>query len=126
VLLPRAREDRRLEFAGFEDPSLLVAGAFGALEPPDNEPGVALLAEDLVLLPGVAFDRRGRRLGRGGGWYDRSLPPLVRRLFGLAYSFQIVEEVPVTALDQCVAGIFTEAGFHCCMPSPREPVGDSS
>lgn len=126
VLLPRARGDRRLEFASVEDPSLLVVGAFGALEPPVERPGVALLDDDLVLLPGVAFDRSGRRLGRGGGWYDRSLPPRMHGLFGLAYRFQIVEEVPVTPLDRCVAGVFTEVGFHRCGSHSREAFGDSS
>jgi len=111
VLLPRAGRERRLEFARVVDPSLLVPGPFGALEPPLTVPAEALLAADLVLLPGVAFDGTGRRLGRGGGWYDRSLPCGLDALFGVAFYFQVVAAVPVTSLDRRVGGVFTERGL---------------
>jgi 5-formyltetrahydrofolate cyclo-ligase len=64
---------------------------------------------DLVLVPGVAFDAEGRRLGYGGGFYDRLLPlmrPDVARVAG-AYEEQIVDRVPTAAHDQRVPCIVT-------------------
>ena len=57
---------------------------------------------DLILVPGVAFDKRGNRLGRGGGYYDRfikSQPPTTT-LVGVAYDFQLVDKVPANRRDQ--------------------------
>jgi len=114
LLLPRSCGGERLEFAPVSDPARLVRGAFGALEPPPEEPAAALHPDDLVLVPGVAFDRFGARLGRGGGWYDRSLPAEVRDLYGLAFAFQVVDRVPEAPWDRRVRGIFTEHGFQLC------------
>ncbi len=114
LLLPRAADSERLEFAAVSERSLLAPGVFGVLEPPPEAPATPLREDDLVLLPGVAFDRWGARLGRGGGWYDRSLPPGVRDLFGLAFEAQLLERVPVTATDRRVRGVFTERGLRCC------------
>jgi 5-formyltetrahydrofolate cyclo-ligase len=116
VLLPRASSGGDLEFAACVDPSTLVRGRFGALEPGAGEPSQRLAPDDLILVPGVAFDERGGRLGRGGGWYDRSLPGDVQTLFGIAFHFQLVGLVPVTAHDRRVAGVFTERGLHRCDP----------
>ena len=81
---------------------LAPQGAFGIPEPVDDEP----IADDdsaLVLVPGLAFDARGHRLGYGGGFYDRWLAahpghPTV----ALCYGFQMVEELPVEAHDRAV------------------------
>jgi len=128
ILLPRAGPAGRLEFAAITELSAPVEGPFGALEPPSDELAVILDAEDLVLLPGVAFDRFGRRLGRGGGWYDRSLPPDVHDLFGIAFEFQLVDRVPATALDRRVRGVFSERGLRLCdrLEDAREPSVDPS
>lgn len=67
---------------------------------------------DIVVVPGVAFDRRGNRLGRGFGYYDRflgSLPEGVPRV-GLAWARQLVPEVPVDAWDIPVHALVTEEG----------------
>ena len=57
---------------------------------------------DLILVPGVAFDKRGNRLGRGGGYYDRfiKLQPPTTTLVGVAYDFQLVDKVPANRRDQ--------------------------
>lgn len=128
VLLPRATDENRLVFVVVHDLPLLAPGAFGALEPPAAAPATRLEPDDLVLVPGVAFDLWGGRLGRGGGWYDRSLPPGVDELFGIAFELQLVDRVPTTATDRRMRGVFTERGFHDCelQAGPREALGDPS
>ena len=111
LLLPRAASAGRLEFASVREPEALVAGSFGTLEPMPSCAAARLRPDDLVLIPGVAFDRAGRRLGRGGGWYDRSLSADLPSVFGVGFAFQLVEAVPATARDRRVAGIYTEAGL---------------
>jgi 5-formyltetrahydrofolate cyclo-ligase len=88
-------------------------GAYGIPEPP-RPPGVAprTVGFDLVLVPGVAFDRSGHRLGHGLGYYDRflrRLPESVPRV-GLAYSDQVVPEVPVDEWDVSLHALVTEEG----------------
>ena len=68
---------------------------------------------DLAIVPGVAFDRHGRRLGRGAGWYDRLLSqPALRNgiAIGVAFEAQIVRQVPVAGHDRPVDMIATERG----------------
>ena len=67
---------------------------------------------DLVVVPGVAFDRRGCRIGFGGGMYDRFFDanPLPYRL-ALAFAFQVVDHIPAAAHDLPVHGILTEKGL---------------
>jgi len=62
---------------------------------------------DLVLVPGVAFDRGGNRLGRGAGYYDRFLKKLPRKtaLLGLAFDFQVLESVPTLSHDTRLTGL---------------------
>ena len=76
----------------------LVTHSFGVVEPDPRCAEVALSDCDLVVLPGVAFDAKGGRLGRGGGYYDRALSQLDTclkkpRFLGLAYDFQLVDSV---------------------------------
>lgn len=65
---------------------------------------------DLAVVPGVAFDRRGRRLGRGGGHFDRFLEKLPAEIprIGLAFRFQVVEEIPWEVHDQPVNRVITD------------------
>lgn len=114
-LLPRIADDGQLAFAAVAAWAELRAGAFGVLAPPDSAPTVSLDGADLMLVPGVAFDRRGGRLGRGGGHYDRSFPtsggPDVR-LCGVAYELQIAESIPCASHDRAMDAIVTEHGFR--------------
>lgn len=75
-------------------------------------PEIPAEALDLILTPGAAFDRLGYRLGYGGGFYDRLL--LRRRpgvpAFGLAFSEQLVDDLPAEAHDQKLDGIVTDSG----------------
>jgi 5-formyltetrahydrofolate cyclo-ligase len=114
-LLPRICEDRRLEFAECGRWEDLRPGRYRVLEPPADAAVLALCDVDLVVVPGLAFDRRGGRLGRGGGYYDRALAEARGRsggggpfVVGLTSSNQLVEEVPREAFDQLVDVVVTE------------------
>ena len=67
---------------------------------------------DLVLIPAVACDREGNRLGMGAGYYDRYLSrvPVERRIAAL-WDFQVVESIPSESFDERIAGIVTDKGF---------------
>jgi 5-formyltetrahydrofolate cyclo-ligase len=88
-------------------------GRWGIREPDASVcPEVDPLEVDLILLPGVAFDRRGGRLGYGAGFYDRLLPRLRPDCLRVAaaFSVQVVPAVPIEPHDQRVERLFTETG----------------
>lgn len=88
----------------------LEAGAFGIATVKENlREFVDAEKIDCVIVPGLAFDVSGRRLGLGGGYYDKFLPRAVNaKKIALAYDFQIVEEIPVEPHDSPVDMIVTE------------------
>jgi len=77
----------------------LIVGRFGIREPLPSCPEVPLNRLDLILVPGVAFDARGGRLGRGQGYYDRLLADVRGTKCGVAFEEQIVDAVPVGSRD---------------------------
>ncbi len=77
----------------------LARGKFGIREPASHCETVALNRLDLILVPGIAFDLHGRRLGRGKGFYDRLLADTHGQTCGVGYDQQIVPAVPVGPLD---------------------------
>ncbi len=85
----------------------LESGRFGIREPKANCPKLALNELDLVLVPGVAFDLQGRRLGRGKGYYDRLLATMRGVTCGIAFDQQILSEIPVEPHDLIVNCILT-------------------
>ena len=95
VLLPVCKDDE-LELHLYEGEDSLTPGAFGIMEPT----GPLFPVEEyhkiqVALIPGMAFDRVGHRLGRGKGYYDRLLPRLTTaRLQGICFPFQLLDEVP--------------------------------
>jgi 5-formyltetrahydrofolate cyclo-ligase len=97
-----------LEFAPVRDASELQRGHQGILEP--ASPSIDLTEIDAMMVPGLAFDRQGMRLGRGGGHYDRTLSRLERRVLriGFCFDFQLMEQIPHGPLDQAVNVIVTE------------------
>ena len=104
-----------LEFVAWCEGQTFVQGSFGILEPADGEV-VAFAAHDAVLVPLTAFDGRCRRLGQGGGFYDRalaSLPPGGPRpaAIGVAYAFQQVAHVPQDRWDVPLDAVATDAGI---------------
>jgi len=113
ALLPCV-EGERLVFRKLERWEHLRPGRFGISEPPEGGPERAPGTGDLVLVPGVAFDARGHRLGRGGGYYDAAFPPGSGGpvLFGVGYAFQVLESVPHGSRDRGMDAIVTERGVH--------------
>jgi len=85
----------------------LGVGRYGIREPRSSCKTVTLKQLDLILVPGVAFDLRGRRLGRGKGYYDRLLAAIRGHKCGVAFDEQIVLRVPVEPHDSDVNCILT-------------------
>lgn len=88
----------------------LKKGYFGILEPSESCPAVNSNDLDLILMPGVAFDRHGGRVGYGAAFYDRFLSNMNRQVdkIALAYHFQVLESVPMSEHDVRIDGIITE------------------
>ena len=90
----------------------MVAGEFGALIPAEG----AWIEPDVLIVPLLAFDARGYRLGYGGGFYDRTLEALRARgprlAIGFAFAAQEMAEVPIDATDQRLDMVVTEAGVR--------------
>jgi 5-formyltetrahydrofolate cyclo-ligase len=110
LLWPRTAGGR-LEFAPCLQWEDLIPERYGVLAPPPQQESVALGRDDLLLVPGVAFDLRGGRLGRGGGYYDRVLGEIGERgplSLGVGFEFQLVEEVPREPHDRAVSAVVTE------------------
>jgi 5-formyltetrahydrofolate cyclo-ligase len=116
VFYPRLGQRESLELVQIDSANELSPGRFGILEPMGDK---RLLpphhAKLLIVVPGVAFDLRGNRLGRGKGWYDRLIKELGgATLVALAYDFQIVDEVHTEAWDQRVHYVITERRIVDC------------
>jgi 5-formyltetrahydrofolate cyclo-ligase len=107
---PRSAAGGRLEWYRVEAWEELRAGRYGVFEPSPLREPTALTELELALIPGVAFDATGRRLGRGGGYYDRTFPTGTAGpvLVGVAFAFQLVETVPAGPLDRRVDAVVTE------------------
>jgi 5-formyltetrahydrofolate cyclo-ligase len=118
VLLPVLQPDNDLDWAEYLGPDTLRRTARGLLEPTGARLGPQAVTEaEAVLLPGLAVDRTGVRLGRGGGSYDRVLARLEaagRRpaLVVLLYASEVVDTVPREPHDHLVDAAVTPEGVH--------------
>ncbi len=108
IYLPKI-EGNRLSACRLTDMSLLKRGKYGIMEP---EPCERVNPRDLelVVVPGIAFDRQGYRLGFGKGFYDKFLSNTVALKVGVLYSFQLVEFVPRDTWDIPMDVLITEEG----------------
>lgn len=108
---------RELVFSSITSTDLnaLVLGRLGLREPAPDAPAIPISTIDLLLVPGLAFDRRGNRLGRGAGFYDRLLasPDLRALTVGVGFDQQLVADgsVPVDLHDIPTARICTPMGM---------------
>jgi 5-formyltetrahydrofolate cyclo-ligase len=105
VLLPLLRPDADLDWASYEGPDSLRPGPRGLAEPGEPPRGMDAVARaDLVLVPALAVDRGGVRLGRGGGSYDRALARVAPGIptIALLYDGELLDEVPADDHDQRV------------------------
>ena len=105
VLLPLLRPDADLDWASYEGPDSLRPGPRGLAEPAEPPRGMdAVTRADLVLVPALAVDRGGVRLGRGGGSYDRALARVAPGIptIALLYDGELLDEVPADDHDQRV------------------------
>ena len=110
ILLPKVR-GREIYLGELKDLEKDVKkGSFGILEPKETYRKTTPREIDLVILPGIVFDLKGRRIGYGKGYYDRFLKKFPRTipLIGLAYGFQVVNSLPVKRHDRRVGKIITE------------------
>lgn len=98
----------------------LQPGPMGILQPPREH---VLLAEnlDLLIVPGLGFDLVGRRLGYGGGYYDRYLAEFSGITLALAYDLQVVDHIPATPHDRPVQMLLTETRIFNFTGSSRPP-----
>jgi 5-formyltetrahydrofolate cyclo-ligase len=98
-----------IRFFKVDDLSELQETSWGTREPkPDPSREISRLAFDLIIVPGVVFDKRGYRLGYGYGGYDRILAGIADRAWGLAYDFQLLDRLPIEPHDVACARIITE------------------
>lgn len=123
VLPPRGK--RRLWFAHYEAGARLASDRFGIPEPIT---GGRVRAEDLdlLLVPLVAFDDKGGRIGMGGGFYDATLSFLLRprtrpiRVIGAAYQFQKIDDIPKESWDIPLHGVISDQQFITAASPQRQ------
>lgn len=109
VIVPRVnRETKALDLYEIKGYDGLVPGGYGILEPTDDHVRVSENDVDLILVPGVAFDEEGGRLGYGAGFYDKILSKTRAALVALCFELQVVPEVPREPHDIPVPLILTE------------------
>ena len=113
VYLPVLGKRRTMRAVRLRESTMLHKGAFGVYEPDGNEE-IDPARLELILTPGLAFDRMGGRIGYGAGYFDRFLPKCKGLIVALALEMQMVERVPMEAHDVYMHRIITEQTMYCC------------
>jgi 5-formyltetrahydrofolate cyclo-ligase len=112
VIAPRLKKGRsgEMELRCLSDlPAQLAPGALGILEPDETCPMVPLEEIDLIIVPAVAWDETGHRVGYGGGFYDRLLARAAEKLcIGIGFDCQVLPQVPRDTHDLGVDMLITE------------------
>ena len=114
-VVPRIIEGQRMMLHSY-DPAHLVRHRFGMLEPAPNLPVVDPAILDVVLVPGVAFDPSGGRLGFGGGYYDRFLLATPALRVGVTHDGCLADELPCGEHDQRMDWVVTPTREIHCKP----------
>jgi 5-formyltetrahydrofolate cyclo-ligase len=117
VLLPALRADLDLDFR--EHSGTLVPGAMGTREPPAAAPLRSLAEAEVVIIPALAVDPAGRRLGRGGGSYDRAMARVAAEVpvIAVLHDWEVLERVPTEPHDRTVKIIITPSRTLRCEPA---------
>ena len=108
ILLPVVKGDV-LELRRYTGTSCLQPGSF-RIEEPEGDAFTRFEEIELSIIPGMAFDREGNRLGRGKGYYDKLLPFLHSYNIGICFGFQAKEEIPSEEFDRKMDEVWTENG----------------
>jgi 5-formyltetrahydrofolate cyclo-ligase len=127
VVLPVLLPDGDLDWASYEGPDSLAPGPRGLLEPVEPVRGPAAVARaDVVLVPALAVDARGYRLGRGGGSYDRALARVGGQVptIALLYDDELLPTVPTEAHDQRVRLVARPGPGLTWLPPAGGPVAE--
>lgn len=111
LALPRCEESGTLTARKITSPDRLAPGAYGIPEPEETDEIVPPEAIDLILVPGVAFDRACFRLGQGGGYYDRFLKETSAVRAGICHDGALIERVPREAHDIPMDAVITPDGL---------------
>ncbi len=121
ITIPRVAGEH-LEFVCWDPVDDTTPGSFGIPEPIGDRT-VPLSAHDVVLVPLVAFDADGHRLGQGGGFYDRALARATPRpvVIGIAHSFQQVDSIPTEQWDVPIDAVVTEDHILEFRPGTFDP-----
>jgi 5-formyltetrahydrofolate cyclo-ligase len=113
--LPRILEAGALELHLHAEGATLESNALGIEEPQASAERLDLASVDLILVPAIAFDARGHRIGQGHGYYDRLLPRLPRAFkVAVGYDFQLLADLPDQPGDARVDAIVTDARVLRC------------
>ena len=109
VTLVREKDLRAVCFTGFKQS--MKKSLYGIYEPKESKPGKSFNAKkiDLIIVPGVAFDKANNRLGRGKGYYDSFLKRIPKDTpkIGLGFRFQVLNKIPITARDIPLTTVIT-------------------
>jgi 5-formyltetrahydrofolate cyclo-ligase len=98
IFLPVVENDN-LIFRKYQGKDSLQKGTFDIFEPAAESECFAAKSKTIVLVPGVAFDRQGNRLGRGKGFYDRFLKSFCGLKIGICFDFQLLDNIPTEPFD---------------------------
>lgn len=99
ILLPKVIDDKNMIICEYNGPDDMAIGAFGIMEP-IGKAFTDYKTIDLAIIPGMAFDKEGNRMGRGKGYYDRLLNSMSQTYkIGLCFPFQLVDSVPTETTD---------------------------
>ncbi|MBQ3583082.1 MAG: 5-formyltetrahydrofolate cyclo-ligase [Lachnospiraceae bacterium] len=122
VAVPKVK-GKKMDFYGISDRNELIPGAFGIPEPPQINMCIPT-KEDVILLPGLAFDKSGNRIGYGGGFYDRYLEQHREGIkIAVAYDFQITDGLEVEPTDIKPDYIVTESEMITIKDQSFVPIG---
>ncbi|MFO0388756.1 MAG: 5-formyltetrahydrofolate cyclo-ligase [Alphaproteobacteria bacterium] len=113
LCLPVTLNNRELIFRQYKPDDVLETGAYGIAIPPSTAP---ITVPDVLLVPLVAFDAVGHRLGYGAGYYDRAIHKLKQKnnnlkVFGVAFFCQKADAIPAESTDEKLDAIITEMGI---------------